>query len=247
MRKLCISLSKGGTGKTTTAINLAAGLALSGSRVLLIDLDTQGHVSRALGATAEAGLADILQETIKAEEALVQTREGLWILAGGRALAGVKRLLSMKQFGGELAVSEALGPLEGRFDYVLLDTAPGWDVLSVNALFYAEEILSPVSLEALTLQGLVDFSQSLQAVQKYNQKLALRYILPTFLDGRVRKSQEILEQLQRAYGSKVCQAIRYNVRLSEAPAYGQTIYEYAPNSPGAEDYRTLTERIKADG
>jgi len=247
MRKIAISLSKGGTGKTTTAISLAAGLALSGSRALLIDMDTQGHVSRALGTEAGAGLADVLQEAVKPEEALIQAREGLWILAGGRALAGVKRLLSMKQFGGELAVSEALQTLEGRFDYVLLDTAPGWDVLSVNALFYAEEILAPVSLEALTLQGLLDFSQSLQAVQKYNQKLALRYILPTFLDGRVRKSQEILEQLQRAYGARVCQAIRYNVRLSEAPAYGQTIFEYAPNSPGAEDYRTLTERIKADG
>lgn len=247
MRKIAVSLSKGGTGKTTTAINLAAGLALRGSRVLLIDMDTQGHVSRALGAEAEAGLADALQETVRPEDAILLARESLWILAGGRALAGSKRMLSLREFGGELAVSEALEPLEGRFDYVLLDTAPGWDVLSVNALFYAEEILAPVSLEALTLQGLIDFSQSLQAVQKYNQKLALRYILPTFLDGRVRKSQEILEQLKAHYQSKVCPAIRYNVRLSEAPAYGQTIYEYAPNSPGAQDYQQLTERILADG
>jgi len=177
MRKIAISLSKGGTGKTTTAINLAAGLALAGSRVLLIDLDSQGHVSRALGAQAEAGLAEILQESSKPEDVLIQAREGLWILAGGRALAGSKRLLSMREFGGELAVSEALEPLEGRFEYAILDTAPGWDVLSVNALFYAEEILAPVSLEALTLQGLLDFSQSIQAVQKY-KTLALRYILP---------------------------------------------------------------------
>lgn len=246
MRKIAISLSKGGTGKTTTAINLAAGLALAGSRVLLIDLDSQGHVSRALGAQAEAGLAEILQESSKPEDVLIQAREGLWILAGGRALAGSKRLLSMREFGGELAVSEALEPLEGRFDYTILDTAPGWDVLSVNALFYAEEILAPVSLEALTLQGLLDFSQSIQAVQKY-KTLALRYILPTFLDGRVKKSQEILEQLQRAYGERVCSPIRYNVRLSEAPGYGQTIFEYAPKSTGAEDYHALTERIRADG
>lgn len=152
----------------------------------------------------------------------------------------------MREFGGELAVSEALEPLEGRFEYAILDTAPGWDVLSVNALFYAEEILAPVSLEALTLQGLLDFSQSIQAVQKY-KTLALRYILPTFLDGRVKKSQEILEQLQRAYGERVCSPIRYNVRLSEAPGYGQTIFEYAPKSTGAEDYHALTERIRADG
>lgn len=247
MRKICISLSKGGTGKTTTAINLAAGLALSGHTVLMIDLDSQGHVSRALGVHTEAGIADVLQETIKAEQALLLARERLWIMAGGRALAGSKRLLSMKEFGGELALSESLEPLEGHFDYVLLDTGPGWDVLSVNALFYAEEILAPVSMEALTLQGLMDFAYSLQAVQKYNQKLDLRYILPTFLDGRVKKSQEILEQLQRAYGEKVCHPIRYNVRLSEAPGYGQTIFEYAPDSPGAQDYHELTRRIIEDG
>ena len=114
-------------------------------------------------------------------------------------------------------------------------------------LFYASEVLSPVSLEVLTLQGLLDFSLNLLTIQKYHTSLALRYVLPTFLDRRVRKSEEILAQLESHFPEQVCTPIRYNVRLSEAPGYGQTIFEYAPHSPGAEDYRLLTERILADG
>jgi chromosome partitioning protein len=99
----------------------------------------------------------------------------------------------------------------------------------------------------MTLQSLLDFSQSLSAIQRYHPALSLRYILPTFFDRRVRKSDEIRGQLAEHFGPKLCEPIRYNVRLSEAPGYGQTIFEYAPHSPGAEDYRALTERILADG
>jgi len=118
--------------------------------------------------------------------------------------------------------------------------------LSVNALFYADEVLSPVSLEVMTLQSLLDFTQSLAAIQRYHPELALRYVLPTFLDRRVRKSDEILAQLAGHFGERVCAPIRYNVRLSEAPGYGLTIFEYAPHSPGADDYRALAERILRD-
>ena len=133
------------------------------------------------------------------------------------------------------------------YDCVILDTAPGWDALTVNTLFYAEEVLAPVSLEVMSLQSLLEFSQSMAAIQQYHPQLVLRYILPTFLDRRVRKSEEILQQLSGAFGERLCQPIRYNVRLSEAPGYGQTIYEYAPHSPGAEDYRRLAERVLRDG
>jgi chromosome partitioning protein len=107
--------------------------------------------------------------------------------------------------------------------------------------------LIPVSLEVMALQGLIEFVRLLEPIQKYNSSLALRYILPTFMDRRVKKSEEILAQLQGYYGDLVCEPIRYNVRLSEAPGYGQTIYEYAPASAGANDYRQLAERILRDG
>lgn len=247
MRKIAIALSKGGVGKTTTAVNLAAGLALAGHRVLIVDVDTQGQAGKLLGVQPPAGIAELVAGEAAPEELIAPARERLWLLAGGRGLAGLKRLITRKDFGGERTLAEVLVPLDGHYDYVILDTSPGWDALTVNALFYADEVLAPVSLEVMTLQGLLEFSQSLAAIQRYQPQLSLRYVLPTFLDRRVRKSGEILAQLQSHYGSQLCQPIRYNVRLSEAPGYGQTIFEYAPRSPGAEDYQQLTERIAQDG
>ena len=246
MRKIAIALSKGGVGKTTTAVNLATGLALAGKRVLLVDVDTQGQVTKALGVQATLGLADLVAVETMPTDVLLPARERLSVLAGGRTLAGLKRQITRRDFGGEQVLSEALTPFEDQFDYIILDTAPGWDALTVNVLFYAHQVLAPVSLEVLTLQGLIEFGHSLTAIQKYHPALNLAYILPTFFDRRVRKSAEILEQLHSHYGARVCAPVRYNVRLSEAPGYGQSIFEYAPHSPGAEDYQALVERIMRD-
>jgi chromosome partitioning protein len=244
MRKLIVALSKGGVGKTTTAVNLSAGLALAGSRVLLIEVDTQGQAARALGLTPVAGLAELVTGEAKSDESIMPARERLWLLTGGRSMAGLQHLISRKEFGGEQTLADALAHLEGQYDFVLLDTGPGWDALTVNALFYATEVLTPVSLEVMTLSSLIDFQQNITAIQRYHPQLALRYVLPTFLDRRVKKSEEILQQLNHAFGGLVCAPIRYSVKISEAPGYGQTIFEYAPRSPGAEDYRQLTERIR---
>ena len=244
MRKIAVALTKGGVGKTTTAVNVAAGLALSGLRVLLIDVDTQGQAGKMLGCTPAVGLAELAAGSAAPEQAITLARDRLWLLAGGKALAGLKMSITRKEFGAERTLSEALAPLDDRYDFVLLDSAPGWDALSVNVLFYAREVISPVSLEVLTLQGLSDFAQNLAAIQRYHDGLQLRYVVPTFYDRRVKKSEEIFAQLQAYYPAQICSPIRYNVRLSEAPGYGQTIYEYAPASIGAEDYAALVERIK---
>ena len=247
MRKIAIALSKGGVGKTTTAVNLAAGLARAGQKVLLVDMDSQGQAAKALGLRPQTGLAEIVMDSLRPDQAVVAARDNIWLLAGGRSLSGLKRVIARKDFGGEQTLAEALQPLAGRYDAVLLDTAPAWDTLTVNALFYASEILIPVSLEVMALQGMIDFIQSLDAIQKYHSSLTLRYILPTFMDRRVKKSEEILGQLRGYYADLVCRPIRYNVRLSEAPGYGQTIFEYASRSTGAADYQQLTERILQDG
>lgn len=247
MRKIAISLSKGGVGKTTTAVNLSAGLARAGYRVLLIDTDTQGQASRALGVDSEAGLAELISGEASPAEAIQEVRERLYLLAGGRNLAGLKRTIDRKDFGGENTLAEGLEILDSSYDYAILDTAPGWDSLTVNVLFYVDEILAPVSMEILTVSGLLYFQQSIQAIQKYRPQLEIRYVLPTFMDGRVKKSEEILAQLQSVFHEKLCSPIRYSVRLSEAPGFGQTIYEYAPASSGVEDYQALVERISQDG
>lgn len=170
-------------------------------------------------------------------------RERLWLLAGGGDLAEVRRRLGYQDANAEHHFRHALAPLEGQYDYVIVDTAPGWDSLNVSILLYVHDILAPVSLEVLTLQSLVAFTKSVAALHDQNPGLCMKYILPTFLDGRVKKSQEILGQLQAHYGSRLCPAVRYSVRISEAAGYGQTIYEYAPNSAGARDYQSVTEQI----
>ena len=242
MRKIAVCLSKGGVGKTTTAVNLSHGLALKGSKVLLVDTDTQGQASRMLGVSPEVGLAEVLSGDLKPQGAIIEARENLWLLAGGRALVGIKRDISQRKTGGERVLKDALSSLR-RYNYIILDTAPGWDAMTVNVLFYAQEILCPVSLEVLTVDGLLEFQENLAEIRKYNKRLSLKYVLPNFLDGRIKKSGEILRQIQDHYKDLICSPVRYNVRLSEAPGYGQSIFEYAPISPGAEDYHKLTERI----
>lgn len=244
-RVIAVALSKGGTGKTTTAVNLAAGLARAGQRVLLCDTDTQGQAAFFLGVAPGAGLAELATAEASADDCIIKAREGLYLLAGGRSLAGVKRMIDRRDIGAERVIAEALEGLthNGRtFDTLILDCSPGWDALSINALFASDQVLAPVSCEAAALQGLGEFTKSLGAVQRYKD-VRLAYVLPTFADARVRKTREVLDQLGRHYGRQLCKPIRYSVKLSQAAGHGQSIFEYAPASTGAEDYAALTEKI----
>ena len=242
-RRIGVTLSKGGVGKTTTSVNLSAGLALAGYKVLLVDTDTQGQAAYLLGEKPKAGLTEFVTGELPASEAIVQARDNLWLLAGGRSLAGIKRIIDRKDFGGELTLLESLEPIEKDYDFVIVDTSPGWDPLTVNVLFYVYELITPVSLEVMTLQGMVEFLKSLSSIQKYRNEVTLNYILPTFLDKRIKNPDAILDKLKELYGDYVCTPIRYNVRLSESPAYGKTIFEYAPGSHGSQDYRDLVRKI----
>lgn len=242
MRKIAFTNAKGGVAKTTTCINIGAGLSLEGYRTLIVDLDSQGQVTKSLGVQAGEGLAELVQGDAGLEDVQIQARENLFVIAGGSALSGVKRLISRRDMRSELVLYEALEDLRG-YDFVLVDTAPSWDVLNVNCLFYAEELLIPVSMEVLALQGMGDFLDRVDQVQRYREELKIGGVIPTFYDARVRKSAEILEQLERYFPDTLWPPVRYNSKLSEAPGYGQSIFEYAKNSNGASDYARLTERL----
>ncbi|MCA1945330.1 MAG: zinc-ribbon domain-containing protein [Desulfovibrio sp.] len=246
-RSIAVLLSKGGVGKTTTSVNLAAGLALEGQRVLLVDTDTQGQDAYMLGVKPKAGLTELVTKELKPKDAIFKARDNLWLLAGGKSLAGIKRMIDRKDFGGEMTLTESLAPLETQFDFIIIDSSPGWDPLTVNVLFYAKEILIPVSLEVMSLQGLSEFIKSLSSIKKYRKEVGIKYMVPTFMDERIKNPGEILEKLRKIYPQHICEPIRYNVRLSEAPAYGMTIFEYAGGSPGAVDYKALVKRVLESG
>lgn len=243
MRKLVFANAKGGVGKTTSCVNVAAYLALSGYRTLVVDMDGQGHVAKSLGVTDTVpGIAELMQREASLKEVQTPAREHLWVVAGSRRMAEVDQLISNRRMRPEMALAEAMEGLQG-YDFVLLDTAPSWGNVNINCLFFADHVLVPVSMEVLSLQGLVDFVGSVRDVQHYREELELAGIIPTYYDNRVKKSSEVLAQLERYFEGLVMPPIRYNVRLSEAPGFGKHIFEHSRSSNGALDYAALGERV----
>lgn len=246
MRRIVVSLLKGGVAKSETAVSLAHGLALKGHKVLLVDTDVQAQCNDMLGIEPEKGLAELIAGWASPEEALAQARENLWLLAGGVPLAGVKMEIARREMAPEAVLDETLSCYEDQFDVMVMDTAPGWDTLLVNALYCSREVISPVSMEPVALKGLRRFEERLGVIQKYQPALALKWIVPTFVDGRVKKTAHIMEQLQAEFGDRLTDSIRYSVKLSEAPEFGKTIFEHDPRGAGAKGYRALVERVLRD-
>jgi len=243
MRRIVVSLLKGGVAKSETAVSLAHGLARQGCRVLLVDTDVQAQCNDMLGVEPEQGLAEVIAGWAEPMEALVEARENLWLLAGGVPLAGVKMEIARREMAPEAVLDETLAEYEGHFDVMVMDTAPGWDTLLVNALYCSREVISPVSMEPVALKGLRRFEERLAVIQKYNPALELKWIVPTFVDGRVRKTAHIMEQLQAEFGPRLTDPIRYSVKLSEAPEHGKTIFEHDPRGAGSKGYQALVERV----
>jgi chromosome partitioning protein len=254
MRKIAVAMAKGGVGKTTTAVNLAHGLAQLGRKVLLVDCDTQSQAAKFLGVNPDCGLYEFVigqDETgknIYKKDTLYPCRDNLWLLAGGIKLVELKHWLGEQpRSERQTALARTLIPKEGNLDYMIFDCAPGWDVLSVNILMAVNEVMCPVALQGPSLEGLKTFFGYLMSAQRLNLGLQLKYILPTMFDQRTNHSFEILKQLRRLFRKQICDPIHYNVRLSEAPLRGKTIFEYRASAVSAEDYKKLIWRVDNDG
>lgn len=241
MRKIAIITSKGGTGKTTTAINLGHGLALSGKSVLVIDCDAQRNVAVTFDVRGKKTLCDLLH---CGDVEIIQVRRNLYVIdSGGRELAEVEMVLAGKK-NRESRLARALENLNGC-DVVICDCSPTINLININAITYADEVIIPVSMDYLAQEGA---RQTLDIIGEINQysahKTEVLGILPTFFDMRTRLSREVLENLRGHFTDLVFgTVIRTTSSLREAPSFNRTIFEYSPLSRGAFDYYQLTEEF----
>jgi chromosome partitioning protein len=245
-RNIGILNYKGGTGKTTTAINLSHGLALTGNRVLCIDLDPQGSLITQLGVKPGPTLSDLFTDLAAVHECIYQGRQNLDVLPGSRRLLNVDGWLWKMESSAtarQILVSK-LQELKSEYDFMVVDFPPAANKISENGLMVVNEIIVPMPMSHLALVGTYQVVGTLKAISRIpNHHVQLGWILPTLFNGRLRKDRSILESMKRQFPGQVARPIRNNVRLAEAPAYKKTIYEYAPRSNGAKDYDALTELV----
>ncbi|MBM7844067.1 AAA family ATPase [Herpetosiphon giganteus] len=240
-RVIAVTNFKGGIGKTTTTVNVAAGFAIKGASVLVIDVDPQSNVRMCFGhAEPRRSLYDVLIDNKKIPDCVVQVRPNIDLLASSDALLQAQSDIGKRPDWGRV-LENALRPVVRNYDFVLIDCSASLTVLNLNALMAASDIIVPTALEHLALQGLRQLGRNITRIK--GTMGALRMIIPTMFDGRNRQSHRLLASLREEYGTLVTDPVRVNVRLSEATAEGKTIYEYDPRSNGAIDYAALVEKL----
>ena len=257
MRRIALINQKGGVGKTTTAVNLGACLAEAGRRVALIDLDPQANLTLHLGLLPEPGAPTtyrvLLGQCTCAEALRTTDTPGLSVVPTDIDLSGAELELA-SAFGRETLLRDAIVAWvdehreehgEDPADYLILDCPPSLGLLAVNGLSAVEEVFLPVQTEFFALQGLTKLMETVELVQRrLNPSLAVTGIVPCLYDNRLKLAREVLGELRNYFPGQVFrQAIGSNVKLAEAPSFGQTILSYAPESAGARDYRALAAEV----
>jgi chromosome partitioning protein len=250
-RILAVTNQKGGVGKTTTAVNLSACLAELGQRVLMVDLDPQGNATTGCGVVKREALPTVYQILIgrsSFEEARLSTDFGFDILPANRELAGAEvELVEME--GREFRLREALSPIIGGYDFILMDCPPALNMLTVNGLVAARSVMIPMQCEYYALEGLSDLVATLRKVRaKLNPKLEIEGLLRTMYDPRSTLTQQVSGELVEHFGDKVYRTlIPRNVRLAEAPSYGKPVIAFDRLSKGALAYGALAAELLERG
>ncbi len=245
---LAIANQKGGVGKTTTAVNLAAALATAGHRVLLVDLDPQGNATSGLGfprGSIDQGIYQALIEDISCRELTQVTPvPNLFLLPSTADLAGAEvELVPIPD--REQRLKTVLAPIRDRYQFIVIDCPPSLGLLTINALLAAQKVLTPIQCEYYALEGLSQILQTVRKVQTaWNPDLNMAGILLTMVDPRTNLSQQVEGEVRRHFAEQVfTTTIPRNIRLSEAPSHGLPIVMYDPSSRGAQSYRLLCEEF----
>ncbi len=245
---IAVANQKGGVGKTTTTINLAASLGVLEKKVLLIDADPQANASSGLGIDIEnvtKGSYQLLEHAISAEEAIVQSSApNVDIIPAHIDLVAAEIELVDKD-GREYMLRDSITHLKEKYDYILIDCAPSLGLITLNALTAADSVIIPIQCEYFALEGLGKLLNTIKSVQKiHNKNLDIEGLLLTMYDSRLRLSNQVVEEVQKHFQGMVFETIiQRNVKLSEAPSYGESIINYDAGSKGATNYLMLAQEI----
>lgn len=245
-RAIAVMNQKGGTGKTTTSVSVAAGLADRGFSTLLIDLDAQGNVGVSLGINGQKTLYHVLIDGVRPEDAAVPVRKNLDIITSDQTVAAAElELVNARDRARVLSRRmAALVDSKSPYDYIVLDCAPSLSLLNQNALTFARDVIVPVSCDYLALVGVKQILRTLRHVNEVLlHPIEVLGVLPTFYDVRNRISKEAVQALTGYFRDRVLPPIRVNTRLKEAPSHKKSIFEYDPESTGAKDYGAVADWV----
>lgn len=240
MKTIALANQKGGVGKTTTAVTLAAGLAASGRKCLLVDLDPQGHVALNFGMQKQPGLFQVICENRSLMDVVIPTRPNLDILAGDKNTEKVKRLITISNFRETILLDLFA---ESNYDVILLDMAPSLDVLHINGLVASDWVLIPTRLDALAVDGVKEILFSMGEISQRGHPFDGYCILPTFFDRTTRETLTQLQEIVQVFGDHVWPPIPQDTRAREAAAFGKTLWEYSPDSPSIAGYKENKKRV----
>ncbi|MDI6601579.1 MAG: AAA family ATPase [Thermoanaerobacteraceae bacterium] len=251
-RIMAIANQKGGVGKTTTVINLSSNISAKGKKVLMVDIDPQGNTTSGIGINKEKlkkTIYDVLLNNEEIEDCIVKTKyDRLYILPANIELAGAEiELVSVEK--RENRLKEVLSVVKDEYDYILIDCPPSLGLLTINALTAADSVLVPIQCEYYALEGLTQLMNTIKLVQKgLNKDLIIEGVVLTMFDGRTNLSIQVVDEVKKYFKNKVYRSIiPRNVRLGEAPSFGQPISVYDPKSKGAEAYEELAEEVIGRG